>query len=90
MVWIQVVFATSIGFLLGYLFIKTKSLVPSIILHYLINTVGQLYTAVNPETYGAYIDLVLFTIIGAGIIPAVLGILLVKLVVKGVPEEINS
>jgi hypothetical protein len=38
--------------------------------------------AVNIETYGSIIDYALFAIIGAGIIPSVLGMILVKLVVK--------
>ncbi len=82
---IQVVYATILGFLLGYLFIKTKSLIPSIILHYLIDSVGQLFTYIDIETYGSIVDFVLFAIIGTAIIPTVLGILLVKLVVKKEP-----
>jgi len=79
---IQVIYAALLGFLFGYLFIKTKSLIPSIILHYLIDSLGQLFTYVS---FDSMIDLVLFAIIGVGIIPSVLGILLVKLVVKKEP-----
>jgi membrane protease YdiL (CAAX protease family) len=77
--WLQVIYASLFGFLFGYLFIKTKSLIPSIILHYLINSVGQLFTYV---TFDSIINLVLFTVLGVGLIPTVLGVLLVKLVVK--------
>ena len=76
---VQVIYAGMLGFLFGYLFIKTKSLIPSIILHYLINSLGQLFTYVTFDTIA---DLVLFAIIGVGLIPSVLGVLLVKLVVK--------
>jgi len=76
---IQVIYAALLGFLFGYLFIKTKSLIPSIILHYLINSLGQLFTY---ATFDSIIGLVLFAVIGVGIIPTVLGMLLVKLVVK--------
>jgi len=79
---IQVIYASLLGFLFGYLFIKTKSLIPSIILHYLIDSLGQLFTYVE---FDSTVNLVLFAIIGVGIIPSVLGILLVKLVVKKEP-----
>jgi len=81
----QVIYAALLGFLFGYLFIKTKSLIPSIILHYLINSVGQLFTYV---AFDSVVDLVLFAIIGVGMIPSVLGVLLVKLVVKKEPSLI--
>ncbi|HUW90112.1 MAG TPA: CPBP family intramembrane glutamic endopeptidase, partial [Candidatus Nanopelagicaceae bacterium] len=80
---IQVIYASLLGFLLGYLFIKTKSLIPSIILHYLIDSVGALFTYV---IFDSIVDLVLFAIIGVGIIPTVIGVLLVKLVVKEEPR----
>ncbi|NHJ20506.1 MAG: CPBP family intramembrane metalloprotease [Candidatus Lokiarchaeota archaeon] len=76
---LQVIYASLLGSLLGYLFIKTKSLIPSIILHYLIDSLGRLFT------YGSFdsvLNFLLFTIIGVGIIPTVLGILLVKLTVR--------
>jgi len=79
---LQVIYAALLGFLLGYLFIKTKSLIPSIILHYLIDSLGQLFTYVE---FYSYVDLALYTIIGGGIIPTVLGMLLVKIVVKNEP-----
>jgi len=79
---LQVIYASLLGFLFGYLFIKTKSLIPSIILHYLIDSLGQLFTYVY---FDSIVDLVLYAIIGVGIIPSVLGILLVKLVVKKEP-----
>ncbi|NVM19621.1 MAG: CPBP family intramembrane metalloprotease [Candidatus Lokiarchaeota archaeon] len=76
---VQVVYAALLGFLMGYLFIKTKSLIPSIILHYLIDSLGQLFTYV---IFDSMVDLVLFAIIGVGIVPSILGMLLVKIVVK--------
>ena len=80
---IQVIYAALLGFLFGYLFIKTKSLIPSIILHYLINSLGQLFTYV---VFDSMADIVLFAIIGVGLIPTVLGMLLIKLVVKKEPN----
>jgi membrane protease YdiL (CAAX protease family) len=80
---LQVIYAALLGFLFGYLFIKTKSLIPSIILHYLIDSLGQLFTYV---AFDSMVDLVLFAIIGVGIIPSVLGVLLVYLVVEEEPR----
>jgi membrane protease YdiL (CAAX protease family) len=80
---IQVIWAALFGFLLGYLFIKTKSLIPSIILHYLVNTLGQLFI---PASFDNTIQLILFAILGLGILPTVFGMILVKLVVK---EEVR-
>jgi len=80
---VQVIYAVLLGFLFGYLFIKTKSLIPSIILHYLIDSLGQLFTYV---TFDSIANLVLFAIIGVGIVPSVLGVLLVKIVVKKEPR----
>ncbi|MBY9020823.1 MAG: CPBP family intramembrane metalloprotease, partial [Candidatus Lokiarchaeota archaeon] len=80
---IQVIYASLLGFLFGYLFIKTKSLIPSIIVHYLIDSLGQLFTYV---TFDSIVGLTLFAIIGVGLIPSVLGMLLVKLVVKKEPR----
>jgi membrane protease YdiL (CAAX protease family)/predicted permease len=85
---VQVVYASLMGFLFGYLFIKTKSLIPSIILHYLINSLGQLFTYVEFEnTFEGTVKLVLFAIFGVGLIPSVLGMLLVKIVVKKDPRQ---
>ena len=80
---VQIIYAALLGFLFGYLFIKTKSLIPSIILHYLIDSLGQLFTYVS---FDSIANLVLFAIIGVGIVPSVLGVLLVKLVVKKEPR----
>ncbi|MCK4384098.1 MAG: CPBP family intramembrane metalloprotease, partial [Candidatus Lokiarchaeota archaeon] len=82
---LQVIWAAVYGFLFGYLFIKTKSLIPSIILHYLVNSLGQLFI---PATFDSLIHLSLFAILGLGLLPAALGILFVKLVVKEEPKQI--
>jgi len=81
---LQVIWTALYGFLFGYLFIKTKSLIPSIILHYLINTVGQLFITAS---FDNMIQLSLFVILGLGILPAVFGMILVKLVVKEEPKQ---
>jgi len=83
---VQVFYAAMLGFLFGYLFIKTKSLIPSIVLHYLINSLGQLFVHVHLDNV---VSVVLFAILGVGIIPSVLGMLLVKLVVKEEPKQMK-
>ena len=75
----QVIYATLLGFAFGYMYIKTKSLLPSIILHFLIDSVGQIlfYTFID-DIFLAGIFLICFL----GLIPAILIILLVKVAVK--------
>ncbi len=83
---LQVIYAALLGFLFGYMFIKTKSIIPSIIAHYLIDSVGQLFLYVGFENMG---QLILFAVIGVGIIPTVFGMLLIKLVVKDKDERFD-
>jgi len=73
----QVIYSTLIGFSMGYMYLKTKSLLPSIIYHYLIDTVGLIFLNVYIEN----IVLVgVFLIIFLGVIPSILSIGLTKLV----------
>ncbi|MFW9999229.1 MAG: type II CAAX prenyl endopeptidase Rce1 family protein [Candidatus Hodarchaeota archaeon] len=75
----QVIYATLLGFAFGYMYIKTNSLLPSIILHYLIDSAGQIFF----NTFISDIFLTsVFLICFLGLIPAILIILFVKLVVK--------
>ncbi len=75
----QIIYATLLGLALGYMYFKTKSLLPSIILHYLIDTIGIiLFNTLNEDIFLQGI----FSICFIGLIPAILIILLVKLVVK--------
>ena len=83
---LQVIYAALLGFLFGYMFIKTKSLIPSIIAHYLIDSVGQLFLFTSFENMA---QLILFAVIGVGIIPTVFGMLLIKLVVKDKDERFD-
>ena len=75
---LQVIFASSLGVLFGYIYLKTNSLLPSIIIHYLIDTVGILF--MNAD-FPDFISLSLFLIFGVGLIPTVFGLLFVKLIV---------
>ncbi|MFW9902619.1 MAG: lysostaphin resistance A-like protein [Candidatus Thorarchaeota archaeon] len=75
----QVIYASLFGLAFGYLYIKTKSLLPSIILHYLIDSAGQIFlNTVISDIFLKGIFLICFI----GLIPAILIMLLVKYVVK--------
>jgi len=73
----QVIYATLIGFSMGYMFLKTKSLLPSIIYHYLLDTVGMIFLNVYIENMFL---MGVFLIVFLGVIPAILNIGLTKLV----------
>ena len=80
----QVIYATLLGLAFGYMYIKTRALLPSIILHFLIDSVGQiLFNTYINDIFLAGIFLILFL----GLIPAILIILLVKMVVKAKPRR---
>ena len=73
----QVIYTSLIGFSLGYAFMRTKSLIPCIIFHYLIDTVGLLvinFNIVDPLLYGLY---VIFFI---GVIPSIVNMYFIKLI----------
>jgi len=73
----QVIYTTLIGFSMGYMYSKSKSLLPSIIYHYLIDTVGLAFLNVIME------DLIIqgvFLIVFLGVIPSLLNIGFTKLV----------
>jgi membrane protease YdiL (CAAX protease family) len=80
----QAIYATLLGFLFGYMYLKTNSLLPSIITHYLINTVGTLFSNANSPDLISY---VLYMIFGVGLIPLVFGVLFVKLIVPKSKDE---
>ena len=81
----QVIYAGLLGFVFGYIVIRTNSIIPGIIAHYLIDSVGQLFL----NTYFVNeISFVCFAIIGIGIVPAILGILFVWLVTPSNKHEI--
>ena len=78
----QVVYTTLIGFSMAYMYLKTKSLLPSIIYHYLIDTVGLAFININLPILTIFdvFRLGVFLIVFLGIIPSILSIGLTKLV----------
>ena len=73
---VQIMYATSLGFVFGYMFIRTKSLIPCIILHYLIDSLGQLFLYVFITNWISFIVYYLLFII---VIPIIL-IIFIKLI----------
>lgn len=77
--FMQVIFASFLGFALAYMYTKTKSLIPCIIIHYLIDTIGQLFLNV---TFPNLFNLTLFLIFGIGVVPTLLIMIIVRLIAK--------
>ena len=76
---LQVVYASCLGISFAYMFIKTNSLLPSILAHYLVDSVGQFFLTIEiPNT----INFVIFAIFGVGVVPMILMMVLVKLIAK--------
>jgi membrane protease YdiL (CAAX protease family) len=76
---IQVIYASCLGIALAYLYIKTRSLIPCILIHYLVNSAGQIF---NQGIFPNIFTESLFAIFGAGIFPMILILLLVKVLLK--------
>jgi len=83
---LQVIYASCLGISFAYMFIKTNSLLPSILVHYLINSVGQFFLTIEIQNK---VNLALFAIFGVGVIPMILIMILVKLVVKSDTRQIS-
>jgi len=74
---VQVIYASCLGITLAYVFMKTKSLIPCILVHYLVNSVGQIFFMGN---FSSIFRESLFAIIAIGVFPMILVILLLKLI----------
>ncbi|MFX0134389.1 MAG: lysostaphin resistance A-like protein [Candidatus Hodarchaeota archaeon] len=75
MVLTQVCYAFFIGMLLAYLVIKTDSLLPGIVIHYLLNAFGPLLT--NTPCIDPLFKAIMM-IFGAGIVPSLFAFILVR------------
>jgi membrane protease YdiL (CAAX protease family) len=83
---LQVIYASCLGISFAYMFIKTNSLLPSILVHYLIDSVGQFFLTIEIQNR---VNLALFAIFGVGVIPMVLIMILVWLLVANDTRPIN-
>ncbi len=78
----QIAYAFFGGLALGYLFIKTKSLLPGIILHYLMDAIGPLFLYPFFEP-GVDIILRFFAmILGVGLFPSLTSIVVIMIIFK--------
>ncbi|TXT60906.1 MAG: CAAX amino terminal protease self-immunity [Promethearchaeota archaeon] len=74
----QVIYASTLGFAFAYLFIRTESLIPCIISHYLINAVNPLFNNFNP-TVNTFFSL-FYAVIFIVILPPLINIYLIKII----------
>jgi membrane protease YdiL (CAAX protease family) len=84
-IFFQVIYAAAIGFFFAYLFVKTKSLIPSIIVHYLVNAFVILM--INVFNVNPFIFLAIYTVVGIGILPSIINIVIVYFVYRTYPEK---
>ncbi|MFX1572434.1 MAG: type II CAAX prenyl endopeptidase Rce1 family protein [Promethearchaeota archaeon] len=77
--FMQVIYASCIGISFAYMYTRTRSLLPCILTHYLLDSVGQLFLFVSIPNN---LNLALYLIFGLGVIPMIFIIALTKLLVK--------
>ncbi|MHA1954693.1 MAG: CPBP family glutamic-type intramembrane protease, partial [Candidatus Heimdallarchaeaceae archaeon] len=82
----QVVYTTAAGFVFAYLFVKTESLVPSILSHYILDAFGPFLQAIVVAGGVTFSELAIVrtsqTIIGVGIVPTFVNVLIIFLVYR--------
>ncbi|MBK5112286.1 MAG: CPBP family intramembrane metalloprotease [Candidatus Heimdallarchaeota archaeon] len=72
----QIVYTSMLGIFLAYMFVKTKMLLPCIIMHYLIDGLSTLVTLnTEPLTWSF---LCFMTFVGIGFLPMIINILIVR------------
>ncbi|MFX1297978.1 MAG: lysostaphin resistance A-like protein, partial [Promethearchaeota archaeon] len=86
LVFYQVIYASLMGFALAYMYIKTNSLLPCIIFHYLADSVGLLF--LNVYFFDIF-SLSVFFIVFIGIVPSFLIFITVKFTVNDEPSLEN-
>ena len=77
----QVIYAASLGMAYAYFFVKARSIVPVILSHYMIDAFGGIVFIPNIglETFGVqWIYFVCITLLGIGILPAIVNIYITK------------
>ncbi|MFX0082126.1 MAG: CPBP family intramembrane glutamic endopeptidase [Candidatus Hodarchaeota archaeon] len=83
----QVIYASCLGIAFGYMYVKTKSLIPCMVTHYLIDAVGQLFLRGLFSNIGS---LTIYFIFGIGIVPMILIIILTKLLISNKHHELAN
>ncbi|MFW9824771.1 MAG: type II CAAX prenyl endopeptidase Rce1 family protein [Candidatus Thorarchaeota archaeon] len=75
---LQVYFASCLGITFSYIYFKTKSIIPCIVIHYLVNAFGILFY----PTSITLLNSVVYTIIGNSILPMIFMVLFVRYLFK--------
>ena len=81
----QVLFASALGIFIAYMCVKTNSLLPGIICHYLIDAFVIMFLPGSVPNF--YTFLTTHALIGIGVLPAILNSLLIWGVYKLIPKE---
>ena len=82
---LQAFYASMLGLVLGYMVLRTGSLIPAILAHYLIDSVGQFF--LNIDFNANIISYIWFDLLGVGVVPAIVGISLVWILTKSKSHE---
>jgi membrane protease YdiL (CAAX protease family) len=85
-VLIQIIYATTLGFAFGYMFVRTESLIPCIVLHYLIDSLGQLFLYV---VFPNWVSLILYLLLFIAVIPICI-IIFIKLITKDKESNLSN
>jgi membrane protease YdiL (CAAX protease family) len=73
---LQVIYASCLGIGLAYLYVKTRNLLPCILIHYFFNSFGQIFFM---GEFPNLLNEILFIILGIGVIPTLVTIFLLKM-----------
>ena len=81
----QVVYTTAAGFVFAYLFVKTESLIPSILSHYILDAFGPFLQTIVFGTLSLADIAILRTsqaVLGIGFVPAIANVFIIYLVYR--------
>ncbi len=76
---LQVIYASCFGIGMAYLYIKTRNLLPCILIHYLFDSFGKIFLM---GEFANLLSTSLFAILGIGVFPTLVTIFLVKVLFK--------
>ena len=77
----QVIYASALGIAYAYFCVKSRSIIPCILSHYLIDAFGGVFLTPNLgiESFGiSWVYFICITVLGVGIVPAIVNIYITK------------
>ena len=83
----QIIYASCLGIVQGYELIKTKSLLPPMLTHYLINVGTQIFIVVEVTNIFIYS---IYLVLSIGLIPLIINILLINFIIKRTEPTFKS